>query len=85
MVVVPRWPAFSTELGSIPGVTLRGDTMNTEIARIARHALPPAIAYAVAKGWIPADLQQPVIELGLAAAAVLAGIWASRKRDAARG
>lgn len=55
--------------------------MGTEIARIARHVLPPALAYAVAKGWIPADLQQPLIEAAIAVAAVLAALWASKKRD----
>lgn len=58
--------------------------MQTEIARLARHVLPPALAYAVAKGWIPADLQQPIIEAALAVGAVLAALWASRQRDKAR-
>ncbi|SEO27516.1 hypothetical protein SAMN04488103_11830 [Gemmobacter aquatilis] len=58
--------------------------MQTEVARIARHVLPPALAYAVAKGWIPADLQQPLIEAALAVGAVLAALWASRQRDKAR-
>ncbi len=58
--------------------------MQTEIARFARHALPPALAYAVAKGWVPAELQQPIIEAALAVGAVLAALWASRQRDKAR-
>ncbi len=57
--------------------------MQTEIARLARHTLPPALAYAVAKGWIPADLQQPIIEAALAVGAVLAALWASKARDKA--
>lgn len=55
--------------------------MSTEIARLARHVLPPAIAYAVAKGWVPTDLQQPLIEACIAVGAVLAALFASRKRD----
>jgi|GEM_PF-3491843 hypothetical protein len=58
--------------------------MQTEIARLARHVLPPALAYAVAKGWVPAELQQPIIEAALAVGAVLAALWASRQRDKAR-
>ncbi|WP_161806032.1 hypothetical protein [Gemmobacter sp. LW-1] len=58
--------------------------MQTEIARLARHILPPALAYAVAKGWVPAELQQPIIEAALAVGAVLAALWASRQRDKAR-
>lgn len=58
--------------------------MNTELARLARHVLPPAIAYGVAKGWVPADLQQPLIEACIAVGAVSAALFASRKRDAAR-
>lgn len=58
--------------------------MQTEIARLARHVLPPALAYAVAKGWIPAELHQPIIEAALAIGAVLAALWASRQRDKAR-
>lgn len=58
--------------------------MQTEIARLARHVLPPALAYAVAKGWIPVELQQPLIEAALAVGAVLAALWASRSRDKAR-
>ena len=59
--------------------------MKEEIARLARHGLPPLVAYAVAKGWVPADLQQPLIEAGLAVAAVIAAMVASKKRDVARG
>ena len=47
-----------------------------ELARIARYALPPALAYAVGKGWIPAEMQQPLLDAALAiGAAVIA--WAS--------
>lgn len=59
--------------------------MKEEIARLARHVLPPLVAYAVAKGWVPADMQQPLIEAGLAVAAVIAALLASRSRDASRG
>lgn len=55
--------------------------MQTEIARLARHVLPPALAYAVAKGWIPAEMQQPIIEAALAVGAVLAALWASKRAD----
>lgn len=58
--------------------------MQTEIARLARHVLPPAIAYAAGKGYIPADMQQPLIELSMTGLAVLAAWFASRKRDSAR-
>lgn len=53
--------------------------MNTEIARLARHVLPPAIAFAVASGWIPASLQQPLIEAVIAVGAVAAALFASKK------
>jgi hypothetical protein len=53
--------------------------MNTEIARLARHVLPPAIAYAVASGWIPASLQQPLIEAVIAVGAVVTAIFASKR------
>lgn len=56
----------------------------TELGRLARHILPPAIAYAVAKGWIPAEMQQPLFEAALALGAVGAAWFASRARDAKR-
>lgn len=56
----------------------------TELGRLARHILPPAIAYAVAKGWIPAELQQPLFEAALALGAVVAALVASRARDVKR-
>lgn len=56
----------------------------TELGRLARHVLPPAIAYAVAKGWIPAELQQPLLEAAIAFGAVGAAWFASRARDTKR-
>lgn len=56
--------------------------LKTELGRLARHLLPPAVAYAVAKGWIPAELQQPLIEAALAVSAVGIAYFASRQRDA---
>ena len=53
--------------------------MQTEIARLARHVLPPALAYAVAKGWIPAELQQPITEALIAVGGVLVAIYASKR------
>ncbi len=58
--------------------------MKTEIARLARHLLPPAIAYAVAKGWVPTDLQQPLVEAGITLVAVATAYMASHRRDARR-
>jgi len=55
--------------------------MNTEIARVIRHVAAPVVAYAIGKGWIPAELQQPLIEAVLAGAAVVAALVASRARD----
>jgi hypothetical protein len=56
--------------------------MKTEVARLIRHGLPPIVAFAVAKGWIPQEMQQPLIEAGVVLAAFLAALMASRKRDA---
>lgn len=53
--------------------------MNTEIARLARHVLPPALAFAVGAGYIPADMQQPLIEAIIAVGGVIAAWFASRK------
>ena len=53
--------------------------MQEEIARLARHVLPPAISFAVASGWIPASLQQPLVEAAIAVGAVIAALAASRK------
>jgi hypothetical protein len=55
----------------------------TELNRILRHLLPPALLFAVGKGWIPAELQQPIIE-GVIAAVAIVGAWlASRASDRA--
>ncbi len=43
-----------------------------ELARVARYALPPALAYAVGKGWIPAEMQQPLLEAAVVEALVYA-------------
>lgn len=53
--------------------------MQTEIARLARHILPPAVAYAVGAGLIPASLQQPLVEALIAVGAVVSALLASRK------
>ena len=53
--------------------------MNTEIARLARHILPPAVAYLVGAGLIPAALQQPLVEAMIAVGAVVSALLASRK------
>lgn len=53
--------------------------MNTEIARLARHILPPAVAYLVGAGLIPAALQQPLVEAIIAVGAVGGALFASRK------
>lgn len=58
--------------------------VTTELSRAARHILPPLVAFVVAKGWIPADLQQPLVEAGIAASAVVAAMFASRARDRTR-
>lgn len=58
--------------------------MQTEIARVLRHGLPPLVAYVAAKGWIPADLQQPLIEAAIAVSAFVAAYLASRTRDKRR-
>lgn len=55
--------------------------MQTEIARLARHILPPALAYAVAKGWIPAEMQQPILEAFIAVGGVLVALYASKRAD----
>lgn len=56
----------------------------TELGRLARHILPPAVAYAVARGWVPEDLQQPIIEAVIAVGAVVVALVASRARDRAK-
>lgn len=53
--------------------------MQGEIARLARHILPPVIAYAVASGWIPASLQQPIIEAVIAIGAIVVALAASKQ------
>lgn len=52
--------------------------MRQEIARLARHILPTVVTYAVASGWIPPQLQQPLIEAGIAIGAVIVAIFASK-------
>lgn len=58
--------------------------MKEELARLARHGLPPLIAYLVGRGLIPAELQQPITEAALAMLAAAAAWWASRARDVKR-
>ncbi len=53
--------------------------MNTEFARAARHLLPPAVAYAVGAGLIPAAMQQPLVEAIIALGTVGGAWFASRK------
>lgn len=42
------------------------------------------VGYAVGAGLIPSDLQQPIIEVGLAVVSLAVSLWASRQRDVAR-
>lgn len=59
---------------------MKGQTL-TELNRLLRHLLPPALAFAVGKGWLPANLQQPLMEAVIAGSAVVAALIASRARD----
>lgn len=58
--------------------------MQTEIARLVRHGWPMLVGYAVGAGLIPSDLQQPIIEVGLAVVSLAVSLWVSRQRDIAR-
>lgn len=58
--------------------------LTTELARIARYALPPALAYAVGKGWLPAEMQQPLLDAALSIGAVVIAWASSVARDKKR-
>lgn len=60
--------------------------MIEDVKRLVRHLMPVGVIYAVSKGWIPAELQQPLIEAGAifgSIAVSLAWSW-SRDRMAGR-
>jgi len=59
--------------------------MNGDLFRLARHAIAPLVAYAVARGWIPAAAESEVVRF-LALSAAIGLAWGvSKYRDVIQG
>ena len=61
--------------------------MNQEVSRLLRHGALVLVTWGVAKGWVPAELQGPVVEfatVGLTLAATLAFSKASDRAITSR-
>lgn len=55
--------------------------MIEDIKRLIRHLVPVGVIYAVSKGWVPPELQGPLIEAGAIGGSILASLAWSRSRD----
>ena len=55
--------------------------MIEDVKRLVRHLIPVAVIYAVSKGWVPAEMQMPLIEVGVVLSSIVISLVWSRKRD----
>lgn len=55
--------------------------MIEDIKRLVRHLIPVVVIYAVSKGWVPPELQAPLIEAGVVLGSILVSLAWSRSRD----
>lgn len=55
-----------------------------DILRIVRHVGPVVVAWAVAKGWVPATVAGPLTELTVVVMITLVSLGASKVRDLKR-
>ena len=44
--------------------------MIEDVKRLVRHLIPVAVIYAVSKGWVPVEMQAPLIEAGVIAGSI---------------
>lgn len=58
--------------------------MKEDLWRVVRHFGPVAVVYAVAKGWLPREIQGPLTDALIAVMAGSVGFGASKARDAKR-
>ena len=55
--------------------------MIEDVKRLVRHLIPVAVIYAVSKGWVPAEMQMPLIEVGVVLSSIVISLVWSRSRD----
>ena len=55
--------------------------MIEDVKRLVRHLIPVAVIYAVSKGWVPVEMQAPLIEAGVIAGSIAVSLAWSRGRD----
>lgn len=57
--------------------------MKSEIGRLARHVGPVVVTWAVAKGYVPAEVQGPLIELATVTLTMGVTLYFSKSSDKA--
>ena len=55
--------------------------MIEDIKRLVRHLIPVLVIFAVSQGWVPAEMQTPLIEVGVVASSIIFSLIWSRSRD----
>jgi len=55
--------------------------MIEDVKRLFRHLIPVGMMYAVAQGWVPAEMQAPLIEAGIVLSSIVVSLVWSRNRD----
>jgi len=55
--------------------------MIEDIKRLVRHLIPVAVIYAVSQDWVPAEMQMPLIEVGVVLSSIVISLAWSRGRD----
>jgi len=55
--------------------------MIEDVKRLVRHLIPVAVIYAVSKGWVPVEMQAPLIEASVIAFSIAVSLVWSRSRD----
>lgn len=55
--------------------------MIEDVKRLVRHLIPVVVIYAVSKGWVPIEMQAPLIEAGVILVSIVFSLAWSRSRD----
>ncbi len=55
--------------------------MIEDVKRLFRHLVPVGIMYAVGQGWVPVEMQAPLVEAGIVLSSIVVSLVWSRERD----
>jgi len=55
--------------------------MLEDVKRLFRHLVPVGVMYGVSQGWVPAEMQAPLVEVGVVLSSIVVSLVWSRERD----